>query len=92
MLSAIGQTSALQNLTALRAFKSAEPKKENNVEQNIPENRDEVNTEEANILFSKIDVNELRECATKVGEYNISDEDIKYGLMYGRSVIAAYDA
>jgi len=91
MLSAIGQTSALQNLTALRAFRSSEPKKEEQVQPNIPESREEVNTEEVNNLLSKIDVRELRECATKVGEYNITDEDIKYGLMYGRSVIAAYD-
>ena len=36
------------------------------------------------------DVAEIRKHAGFVGEFNISDEDIRYGLMYGRSVIAEY--
>ena len=36
------------------------------------------------------DVSDIRKCAEFVGEFNISDDDIKYGLMYGRSVIAEY--
>ena len=47
-------------------------------------------TTSAQTLLDRIDVNEVRECAKTVGEFNISDDDIKYGLLYGRSVIAEY--
>lgn len=41
-------------------------------------------------LLDKVDTAEIRRCAEYVGEYDITDDDIKYGLMYGRSVIAEY--
>ena len=41
-------------------------------------------------LLERVDVTDIRKCAEYVGEFNISDDDIKYGLMYGRSVIAEY--
>jgi hypothetical protein len=40
--------------------------------------------------LDRVDVADIRKFAEYVGEYDISDEDIKYGLMYGRSVIAEY--
>ena len=47
-------------------------------------------TASAKSLLDRIDVNDVRECAKTVGEFNISDDDIKYGLLYGRSVIAEF--
>ena len=41
-------------------------------------------------LLERVDVADVRRCAEFVGEFNISDDDIKYGLMYGRSVIAEF--
>ena len=41
-------------------------------------------------LLERVDVADIRKCAEYVGEFNISDDDIKYGLMYGRSVIAEF--
>ena len=38
-------------------------------------------------LLDRVDVADIRKFAEYVGEYNITDDDIKYGLMYGRSVI-----
>lgn len=44
-----------------------------------------------NTKTNQIDVAEIREYASMVGE-ELSIEDINYGLMYGRSVIADYSA
>ncbi len=41
-------------------------------------------------LLERVDVADIRKNAEYVGEFNISDDDIKYGLMYGRSVIAEF--
>lgn len=44
-----------------------------------------------NILKNQ-NLSEIRDIAKIAGEENISNEDIKYGLKYGRSVIADYIA
>ena len=41
-------------------------------------------------ILEKVDTDEIRKFAEYAGEYNITDDDIKYGLMYGRSVIAEW--
>ena len=61
------------------------------IEQNSVQQFSALNAfKSAQTLLDRIDVNEVRECAKTVGEFNISDDDIKYGLLYGRSVIAEY--
>lgn len=88
MLSGI-QTNSVQQFSALSAFKS-------NKNLTKPEEQEQVEiskgtkTSSAASLLDKIDVNDVRECAKAVGEFNISDDDIKYGMLYGRSVIAEY--
>ena len=82
------ETNPVQQFSALSAFKS-------NLNVQKPEAGDTevskgVNTTSAKTLLERIDVNEVRECAKTVGEFNISDDDIKYGLLYGRSVIAEF--
>ncbi len=88
MLSSVGQNNSVQQFSALNAFRSNQtlPKKD---EEQVEVSKG-VNTSSAKSLLDRIDVSELRECAKKVGEFNISDDDIKYGLLYGRSVIAEY--
>ena len=88
MLSSVGQYNSVQQFSALNAFRSNQtlPKKD---EEQVEVSKG-VNTSSAKSLLDRIDVSELRECAKKVGEFNISDDDIKYGLLYGRSVIAEY--
>lgn len=89
MLSSVGQNNSVQQFSALNAFRSNQtlPKKEEEEQVEVSKG---VNTSSAKSLLDRIDVNELRECAKTVGEFNISDDDIKYGLLYGRSVIAEY--
>lgn len=89
MLSSIEQNNSVQRFSAVNAFRSNKtPLNGNNtVEKPTAEG---TNTASAKTLLDRIDVNDVRECAKAVGEFNISDEDIKYGLLYGRSVIAEY--
>ena len=80
---------SVQQFSALNAFRSNQkPVKSENIEQ------DKVSigtqTQQAKSLLDKVDVSDIRKNAEYVGEFNISDEDIKYGLMYGRSVIAEF--
>ena len=82
------ETNSVQQFSALNAFRS-----NRNVQK--PEAEDTeiskgVNTTSAKTLLDRIDVNEVRECAKTIGEFNISDDDTKYGLLYGRSVIAEF--
>ncbi len=82
------ETNSVQQFSALNAFKSNQNVQKPETEQT--EVSKGVNTTSAKTLLERIDVNEVRECAKTVGEFNISDDDIKYGLLYGRSVIAEF--
>ena len=88
MLPRIEQNS-VQQFSALNAFKSARALPKQEESENVEVSRG-TETTSAQTLLDRIDVNEVRECAKTVGEFNISDDDIKYGLLYGRSVIAEY--
>lgn len=89
MLSSIGQSNNVQRFSAVSALKSSANFKAKEEQEQVEVSKG-TKTSSAVSLLDKIDVNELRECAKSVGEFNISDDDIKYGLLYGRSVIAEY--
>ena len=89
MLSSVGQSNNVQRFSAVSAFRSNQNVRRPEEEQQIEVSKG-VETKEAKTLLDRIDINELRECAKTVGEFNISDDDIKYGLLYGRSVIAEF--
>lgn len=59
------------------------------VETKIPEEENSILPEEKQLR--KIDVDDVKKYAQMMGE-EISTEDINYGLMYGRSIIADYIA
>ncbi len=82
------QINSVQQFSAVNAFRSNKTAKSTE-ESNTPE-RDGVNSSANKNILDRIDVNDIRECAKTVGEYNITDDDIKYGLLYGRSVIAEW--
>lgn len=82
------EANSVQQFSALNAFRSNQTIKKPQEEQ-VEVSRG-TETSSAKTLLDRIDVNELRECAKTVGEFNISDDDIKYGLLYGRSVIAEF--
>jgi hypothetical protein len=87
MVNAIGSQgiNSVQMLNAVNAFKTSS-KPENN---EIPEVSDGIVINDNSILKNQ-DTEEIRQFAKIAGEENLSNEDIQYGLAYGRSVIADY--
>ena len=41
----------------------------------------------SNAILNKIDVNEVQKYAANLGENQLSEEELKYGLVFGRSVL-----
>ena len=91
MVSSISGNSSLQMISALNAFKS-EAAVNNKPVQTDLNTSSGINLSDNDSLLQDIDMTEIRDCASKVGETNLTDDDIKYGLTYGRSVIADYIA
>ena len=93
MLSSVGQNNNVQRFSAVNALRSEASRlnKPAENEQNSVIDKTSDGTKSApKGLLDRVDVSDIRKCAEYVGEFNITDEDIKYGLMYGRSVIAEY--
>ena len=79
--------SSLQNLTNINVSKYASNK---DLNQNQEVENLGINTRSSKNVLQNIDLVELRKYAEYAGESNITDDDIRYGLIYGRSVIADY--
>lgn len=75
----------IQMFNAVNAFKSSGQVQENNV----PEISEGLDINDNNVLKNQ-DTQEIKQFAKIAGEESLSDEDIQYGLTYGRSVIADY--
>ena len=82
-----GASNSIKSFTASNAFKVAENAMQNERKDNTSSG---VELNDNNILLKNQNLSEIRDYAKIVGEDNLSDEDIKYGLTYGRSVIAEY--
>ncbi|MBR2524830.1 hypothetical protein IKE67_00020 [bacterium] len=85
-----GASSQIQAFTAANAFKASQDALKNEkrrIEENTPSG---VDLKDNNFLLKDHNLEEIREFAKIAGEDNLTDEDIKYGLTYGRSVIADY--
>lgn len=81
---------SVQQFSAVNAFRNNKNLKPAEELQEKPEAASGTKTSSTPSLLERIDVNDVRKCAESVGEYNITDDDIKYGLLYGRSVIAEW--
>jgi len=81
---------SVQQFSALNAFKGNKVVKPAEEVQEKAEVHNGTQTTSTPSLLDKIDVNDVRKYAESVGEFNISDDDIKYGMLYGRSVIAEW--
>ena len=90
MVSSIGSSgiNPIQMFNALNAFKSVQAQPQDMGVQDIS---DGLNINETNLLKDQ-NLEEIKQFAKIAGEDNISDEDIQYGVTYGRSVIADYIA
>ena len=93
MLSSVGQNNNVQRFSAVNALRTGANllnKAAEEVQESIIEQTSDGTKSAPKSLLERVDVADVRKCAEYVGEFNISDDDIKYGLMYGRSVIAEY--
>lgn len=84
-----GASNSIQAFTASNALKAAQNalKNDNTIKDNTPSG---VDLKDNNIILKDQNLAEIRDFAKIAGEDNLTDEDIKYGLTYGRSVIADY--
>ena len=80
----------LQYLNAKNVFQDINTEKKNN-DDDINLNKKVENTFDDKNMVSKINTQEVKNYATQMNE-TLTDDDIKYGLVYGRSVIADYIA
>lgn len=77
----------VQLFNATNAFKTAAAKPEEQVQQE-PQVSDGVSVNDKQNILKNLDIEEIKKYASLTGEENLSDEDIQYGLVYGRSVMA----
>ena len=73
---------------ALNAFKSTQIQPQDTAVQEVSDGLD---INENNVLKNQ-NLDEIKQFAKAAGGDDISNEDIKYGVTYGRSVIADYSA
>lgn len=81
----ISNVSLIQRYNAANAFKNTTVTKPQ-IEEPIINDGIQISD---NILKSQ-NVEEIKKFAELAGENNLTEEDIKYGLSYGRSVIVEY--
>jgi len=87
MVNAIGTSNInpVQMFNAVNAFKSSGQIQDNNA----PDVSDGIDVNDSNILQDQ-NLDEIKQFAKTAGEENLSNDDIQYGITYGRSVIADY--
>ena len=81
--------SAIQLLNASNAFRNTRAITPVESNFSIPETSNGVDITDNDILKSQ-NVEEIQKFAQMAGENNLTVDDIKYGLSYGRSVIVEY--
>lgn len=88
----VEQNNNVQRFSAVNALRSNArvTKPETELEENIAEMTNSGTKAAPKGLLERVDVQDIRKFAEYAGEFNITDDDIKYGLMYGRSVIAEW--
>ena len=92
MISAVGGYNSLQMINALNAFGRNKKVENNDIQYKELDTSNGINLADNDNLLQKINLREIKNYAQQAGEMNLSDDDIKYGLTYGRSVIADYIA
>ncbi len=89
----INNTNSISSINLNTRNHNFEPTKKP-IKQELP--KEDFKQEDINLIDKKssrlkVNVDEIQKYASMVGE-NLSVDDINYGLMYGRSVIADYSA
>lgn len=95
MVSSLNSANAATNINAIRLFNATNAFKANaslakQTENLEPYTTDGTDFNDDNGILKNQNVEEIKKFAQLVGENNLTEEDIKYGLSYGRSVIVEY--
>ncbi len=85
----IADTQALNRIFYNYALKNTQANTQNSVLETDTK-QDDIKLIQ-NDIFKNVDIEDIKNSAKSIGE-EISEEDIKYGLTYGRSVLADYSA
>lgn len=85
-----GASNQVHSFTAANAFRVAQQALEQGQKQQQDNTPSGVDLKDNDVILRHQNINEIKDIAKSVGETNLSDEDIKYGLTYGRSVIADF--
>ena len=85
-----GASNQVHAFTAANAFRVAQQALEQGQKQQQDTTPSGVDLNDNDVIWRHQNINEIKDIAKSVGETNLSDEDIKYGLTYGRSVIADF--
>ncbi len=87
-ISSNNNISAMQLLKAQNAFNKINNNNSLNkeIQEQVPDIKDD------NILLNNVNIDEIKNFASKLGDNTLTNEDIKYGLVYGRSVLADFSA
>lgn len=90
----IGAVEGNNNISAVRLFNAASAfNKSNPIKPEPQQQPADAGTEiRENSILKNINIEEIKQYANSVGETNLSEEDIKYGLRFGRSVLVDYSA
>lgn len=92
----LGAVEGNNNINAVKFFNAASAFKTNPIKPEVPqisEEKNEAGTQiKENSILRNINVDEIKQYANSVGETSLTEEDIKYGLRYGRSVLIDYSA
>jgi len=92
MITSVGNNT-LQALTALNAFKGVNKSFNSNSQPAFElETSNGLQVNNRADILKGVDTSDIKDYATRVGENHLSDDDIRYGIIYGRSVIADYIA
>ena len=86
----LGASNQVHAFTAANAFRVAQQALEQGQKQQQDNTPSGVDLKDNDVILRHQNINEIKDIAKSVGETNLSDEDIKYGLTYGRSVIADF--
>ena len=92
MISAVGGYNSLQMINALNAFGGNKKVETQDIQYKELDTSSGINLADNDNLLQIINLKEVKYYAQQAGEMTLSDDDIKYGLTYGRSVIADYTA
>lgn len=86
----IADSQALNRIFYNYALKVSQNIQNTNQTTNTNTKEDDIKLIE-NDVFKGVDIDDIKKSAQSIGE-EITEEDIKYGLTYGRSVLADYSA